>query len=266
MVDVRVFDDIIPRRQRIEVWDYIQNQEWHVYWKPTRPFPGMDYDFVPAVDKDWLHINPVYTAPNLIMPRALFASDAFSLEKNHPVIWNLWQNISKALNDEYVIEGPPEGMRTDELADSNPKWLAPPTKVPDIPQGWRVYANCQPDETIKRTHGIHRDEIDVESTTSFTLLYYANLEWYPSWFGENVYYPDDPRRLVGDSQQFQGASKANQSRNFPIGWLDNGGKTVSPVPGRVVLYDGRTLHTTRPASYWAKEARKNIVFRLKKKT
>jgi hypothetical protein len=47
-----------------------------------------------------------------------------------------------------------------------------------------------------------------------------------------------------------------------MGWSN---KIVSPVPGRVVVYDGRTLHTTKPAAIWAKDLRKVIAFRVRKK-
>jgi hypothetical protein len=58
---------------------------------------------------------------------------------------------------------------------------------------------------------------------------------------------------------------SSQNRNFNIGWADEG-KIVSPKPGRIVIYDGRTLHTTRPSAIWAKASRKVIAFRIRKKT
>ena len=39
-----------------------------------------------------------------------------------------------------------------------------------------------------------------------------------------------------------------------------------PIPGRIIDYDGRTLHTTRPAAIWANEIRKVIAFRVRIKT
>jgi hypothetical protein len=42
-------------------------------------------------------------------------------------------------------------------------------------------------------------------------------------------------------------------------------KIVSPVPGRIIAYDGRTLHTTRPASIWAPVPRITLAFRARLK-
>ena len=198
--------------------------------------------------------------PTMWMHRACFASDEPSLKKNHPIIWKLWQSINLALGDRYVIEGYPEGMAVPE---SDPFWTAPATENPELEQGWRVYANGQLDETIKRSHGVHRDTIDLNDNQSRTILYVANLEWYPTWFGECVFYPDDPNGVSGDTQQFQ--KGYGQSRDFKVGWMDDG-KIVSPVPGRIIDYDGRTLHTTRPTAVWAPDIRKVIAFRVKLKS
>lgn len=196
----------------------------------------------------------------MYMHRACFASDGPGLEKNHPIIWKLWQSINQSLGDRYVIEGSPEDMA---VPDSDPFWTAPPTENPELEQGWRVYASGQLDETIKRSHGVHRDTIDLNNDQSRTILYVANLEWYPTWFGECVFYPDDPDGVSGDSQQFQ--KGYGQSRDFKVGWMDDG-KLISPVPGRIIDYDGRTLHTTRPTAVWAPDIRKVIAFRVKLKS
>ena len=194
------------------------------------------------------------------MHRACFASDEPSLEKNHPILWKLWQSINQSLGDRYVIEGYPEGMA---VSATDPFWTAPATENPALEQGWRVYANGQLDETIKRSHGVHRDTINLNDNQSRTILYVANLEWYPTWFGECVFYPDDTDGVSGDTQQFQ--KGYGQSRDFKVGWMDCG-KIVSPVPGRIIDYDGRTLHTTRPTAIWAPDIRKVIAFRVKLKS
>lgn len=260
MFSVQTFDNIVPEDERKAIWDYIENQTWHVFWKPLR-YDGESYDFIPSEEKRWRNIDPARLVPSMFMPRAGFASDDLSLEKNHPIIYKLWKRINAALGDEFVIEGAPEGFSTDGNGD--PKWVAPPTANPNIEQGWRVYANSQPSESIKRSHGIHRDTVDLADTTSYTLLYVANLEWFPSWFAECIYYPNDVKKEIGDFQQYQSVLHSSQNRNFNIGWADDG-KIVSPKPGRVILYDGRTLHTTRPAAIWAKAQRKVIAFRVRK--
>jgi hypothetical protein len=73
------------------------------------------------------------------------------------------------------------------------------------------------------------------------MLYIANTEWYPSWSGELKYYPEDFNGEAGDRQQFN--KGIEQQRGYQIGWLDQG-RVVSPVPGRLVVYDGRCLHST----------------------
>jgi hypothetical protein len=263
MFQIETYDNIIPEKLRQQVWDYIQNSEWHVYWKETRPYPGTYYDYTPAKEGTaWRKWDPMFTSPSLTMPRACFASDDASLKKDHPVLWKLWKAINSHLGNKYIIEGEPEGMVTDRFND--PKWTAQPTKNPNIEQGWRVYANSQPQETIKRSHGVHRDTHDVNDENTCTILYFANLEWYPTWFAECMYYPNDVDETTGDHQQFQAAAPHAQKRNFAVGWGDEG-KLVSPVPGRIIVYDGRTLHTTRPAAVWAREARKAIAFRVRLK-
>ena len=263
MVDVQVFDDVIDLEQRKEIWNYIEHQTWHAFWKGVI-WDGTSYDFVPAEEQEWRRIDPVRMMPTMYMIRAAFASDEASLKERHPVIYNLWEKINGFLGNEYTIEGPPEGIVAETTGQ--PHWQAPPTQDPSLAQGWRVYANGQPSETFKRSHGIHRDTVDLTDDTSYTLLYMANLEWYPSWMGENVFYPDDPEGLSGDHQQFQSISISNQKRNFNIGWADDGGKMVSPKPGRIILYNGRTLHTTKPTAIWANAPRKAIAFRIRKKS
>jgi hypothetical protein len=45
---------------------------------------------------------------------------------------------------------------------------------------------------------------------------------------------------------------------------NNTDKVVSPKPGRIMVYDGRMLHTTRPSAVWATDLRKVIAFRVRK--
>jgi hypothetical protein len=63
-----------------------------------------------------------------------------------------------------------------------------------------------------------------------------------------------------DDQQYQ--KGFGQFRNFGVG---DPYTIIPPKPGRVILYDGRILHTTKPTSSWAKEMRYAVVFRIKTK-
>lgn len=256
-VDVNVLDNQIDQSLREEVWEYINNQLWYATYKQSH-LPAMS-TYVPS--RGYFlrnsHQSLTLRQPNMWMHRTCFASDEYGLEKDHPVIWKLWKVINHALGNKYVIEGPPEDM---SVPSDDKAWIAPPTQNPKLEQGWRVYVNGQLDETIKRSHGVHRDTAHVNDNKTRTILYVANLEWYPTWFGECVFYPDDPDGTTGDHQQFQ--KGYGQVRNFKVGWADNG-KIVSSVPGRIVDYDSRTLHTTRPTAVWAPDIRKTIAFRVR---
>jgi len=257
--DVNVHDNVISYDFRKEVWDYINKQKWHATWKQMSP---KMHEYIPANVPSTFIPGTNARLPSMWMHRACFASDDHSLERDHPVIWKLWCEINSHLGNRYTITGNDEDMSY--TPEDNPDWQPPAPKDPNLKPGWRVYTNGQLNEFVKRSHGVHRDTIDITDDTSRTILYVANLEWYPSWFAECIFYPDDPFGDSKDHQQFQ-KGWYSQSRNFNIGWADDG-KIVSPVPGRIIDYDGRTLHTTRPAAIWANEIRKVIAFRVRIKT
>lgn len=257
-LDVNIYDDVISYDFRKEIWDYINKQKWHATWKPL----GLKmHEYIPANVPGNFIPGANARLPSMWMHRACFASDDYSLERDHPVIWKLWCEINSHLGDRYTITGNDEDM---SIPEDHPDWQPPATKDPNLKPGWRVYTNGQMNEFVKRSHGIHRDTADITDNTSRTILYVANLEWYPSWFAECIFYPDDPLGMSNDHQQFQ-KGWHSQSRNFNIGWADEG-KIVSPVPGRIIDYDGRTLHTTRPSAIWANEIRKIIAFRVRLKS
>jgi hypothetical protein len=255
-LDVNIYDDVVSYDFRKEIWDYINKQKWYATWKPI----GLKmHEYIPAnVPRNFIPGTNT-RLPSMWMHRACFASDDHSLERDHPVIWKLWCEINSHLGNKYTITGNEESMASED----NSAWQPPTTQDPTLKSGWRVYTNGQLNEFVKRSHGVHRDTIDITDDTSRTILYVANLEWYPSWFAECIFYPDDPLGISNDHQQFQNGY--GQSRHFNVGWADDG-KIVSPVPGRIIDYDGRTLHTTRPAAIWANEIRKTIAFRVRLKS
>jgi hypothetical protein len=257
-LDVQIYDDVIPTALRENVWKYINTLNWYASWKPLA---GKTFEYVPNdVPANFVHGMATRT-PVMWMHRACLASDDYSLQKNHPIIWDLWTRINQRLGNQYTISGIDEDMSV--FPDDNPNWQPPTPTDPNLRPGWRVYTGGQLNENVKRSHGVHRDTIDMNDTTSRTLLYVANLEWYPSWFAECIFYPDDVDGTTGDHQQFQ-KKFYSQGRNFNVGWGDQG-KLVSPVPGRIIDYDGRTLHTTRPSAIWANDIRKVIAFRVRSK-
>lgn len=256
-LDVQTYDHVIPEDQRKEIWEYINKQKWYATWKPI----GIRmYEYTPSNVPAGFIPGTNTRSPSMWMHRTCFASDEASLKKDHPIIWNLWEKINNHLGNQYTITGNDEDMSC--VPEDNPNWQPPTPLDANLKAGWRVYTNGQLNEHVKRSHGIHRDTVDLADTTSRTILYVANLEWYPSWFSECIFYPDDHAGVTNDYQQFQ-ENFSHQSLKFPVGWADEG-KIVSPVPGRIIDYDGRILHTTRPTAIWAKEIRKVIAFRVRK--
>ena len=237
--DVDVVDNVIDQHLQKDVWEYILSQSFHATRKDVSyPDVGTVINYVPKENKKEYLDQSIPSVNNQYMHRCVFSKGQSDLN-NHPIILNLWEHINKHFNDSFIIGGDPEG-----IADNNFNYA-------------RVYVNAQPEETIKRSHGIHRDTINLKKTRNYTLLYIANPEWYPTWFGENIFYEDDEDSE--DKQQYQ--KGYGQCRGFGVG---NPFLTVSPKPGRIILYDGRTLHTTKPVAAWSPEIRYAVVFRLKK--
>ena len=235
---VQAYDNMIPEDLRWRVWDYIQNQKFHATRKDLAyPEVGSVIHYKPIDNKKEYMDDSVPSVNNQYMHRCVFGQAG----EGHPVILELWDTINTYFGNQFIIDGDAEG-----IADPT---LEKPYSM--------CYVNAQPSETIKRSHGIHRDTIDLNQDKHFTLLYIANLQWYPTWMAENVFYSDDD--TTGDTQQFQRGF--GQSRGFNVGYPFS---IVSPVAGRVILYDGRTLHTTKPAAPWADQMRYAVVFRIRK--
>ena len=260
--EIRVVDDAVPADLRHSVWEYLLEQTWTAAWKRPKASNFHEiHEYVPGKYKANDYPKRLEEPRHLFMPRAHFASDEESL-KAHDPIYRLWQCINMQFDGEFEIAGKPEGTTAEHSPDEyiKAKYTAPPTLDPTMDQGWRVYCNAQPNEHVKRTHGIHRDQPDESIDNTYTCLYVANPIWYPSWFADNMFYTSG-KSNTGDHQQFQ---KGGQQREFEIDWGDDC-KVVSPKPGRIICYDSRRLHTTRPASIWAEADRKAVAFRIRKK-
>ena len=238
--NVETFDNAIDTNLQQQVWDYIQHQKFHATRKDVSyPAPGSIIFYRPAENKKEYLDDTIPSVNNQYMHRCVFGDSELDLRNRHPIILELWNQIKKQIGDNYIIAGDREG-----IADQEYKMA-------------RVYVNAQPEETIKRSHGIHRDTIKLDETKNFTLLYIANPEWYPTWMGEIVFYSDGDTDL--DTQQFQ--KGYGQSRGFSVG---DPFSIISPKPGRIIMYDGRTLHTTKPTAPWANDMRYAVVFRIRK--
>jgi hypothetical protein len=240
---VQAWDNLIPDDLRWRVWDHVQNQTYHATRKDVQyPEPGSIIYYKPVDGKKEYLDESVPSVNNQYMHRCVFGMNDIDVRANHPVIGELWETINGFLGNRFVIDGDAEGMADPQLER----------------QYSLCYVNAQPSETIKRSHGIHRDTIDLDNSKHFTLLYIANLTWYPTWMAENVFYADD--ESTGDLQQFQ--KGYGQSRGFPVG---EPYAIVAPAAGRVIMYDGRALHTTKPTAPWADHMRYAVVFRIREK-
>jgi hypothetical protein len=235
---VEAYDNMVPDDLRWRVWDYIQKQKFHATRKDLAyPAVGSVIHYTPIDGNQEYMDDTVPSVNNQYMHRCVFGVYG----EGHPVILELWDTINQHFGNRFIIDGDAEGM-----AD------------PSLEKTYSMcYVNAQPSETIKRSHGIHRDTIDLDQDKHFTLLYIANLQWYPTWMAENVFYSDD--ETTGDTQQFQ--KGYGQSRGFNVGYPY---AIVPPVAGRVILYDGRALHTTKPTAPWADQMRYAVVFRIRK--
>ena len=251
---IQVYDNVVDIEFQKQVYQYLLDQVWHQQWSSI---PGELQLYKPSTeDESWINSASVRRTVN--MPRCLFASDESSLEKNHPIIWDLWNRINTTLDNKYEITGVPEGVYFN-------KHPVPDTADPALEKGWRVYANASVHDLIGLGGYAHRDTHDLADETSVTILWVANPVWYPSWGGEIQYYPEDPEGLTGDHQQFNIAGGQQQSRNFNIGWADEG-KLVSLRPNRLIVHDGRTLHSTSPTRHrYNSEMSRRVAFRARLK-
>jgi hypothetical protein len=234
--NVKVYDNAIGLEETKKIFDYVQNLNWHqqlfhnpvndlTYYRPSDGAGAWTRAKIKSVE-----------SIGAGMHRSPLASDEGTLKRDHFPIYLLWKNINKVLGFKYEIAGVPEGMFGD-----NP---APDPMDKNLSAGWRVYVNATHSHRVWNNMGyVHRDNPNLEDDTSVTILYVLNKEWYPSWNGEIIIYPEDPNGITGDHQQHN--IKYQQRRGFNIGWADQG-RMISPVPGRLVVFDSRCLHKTLP--------------------
>jgi len=254
---MEIIDGAISDELRNRVWKYITDYTWATMWKPVGTKLHVSYN--PAIDSEYAYYRAMTRgSANTVQHRAAFASDDKSLAE-HVVLKELWDSVNSVLGNQFTISGHPEGMPGD-LSDS--AWTCPATEDPTLKPGWRVYANAQTDESNKRTHGVHRDSPFVDEDKNWSILFCANPIWYPTWYGDCIFYGEDPEGATGDHQQLQNiAGYQNQNRNYNVGWAE---KIVNPLSGRIIAYDGRWLHTTHPTAAWAPVPRRVVAFRARK--
>jgi hypothetical protein len=243
-LNYEIHDDAIPVELRKEVWEYIRGLEHYAMLKDAKyPQVGTVVHYQPEENKKEYYDKSLPSWNSQFMHRVTFGnSEEDLLIHRHRPIHKLWKAINAQLGNRFEIAGDKEGC----YSKNSSHFLQ------------RIYVNVQPNEEIKRSHGVHRDTIDLNEDKNFTLLYIANMEWYPTWFGELMFYEND--ESFGDKQQYQ--KGWGQSRNFGVGYSF---ATIPSIPGRIILYDGRMLHTTRPVADWAETFRYSLAFRVRLK-
>lgn len=249
---ISVYDDLVDKEFHQQIWKYLLDQKWHHKWAS----PPDELQVYRPSDWDDSWINAITVRRGVSQPRTLFASDEHSLQQLHPLIYQLWEKINQRLDNKWTIAGVPEGSYYKD-------YPCPATQDPNMRQGWRVYANASMHDLISGNGYAHRDNKDLHDDKTATIIWMASPVWYPSWGGELVFYPEDHEGVTGDHQQFNSGDQ--QQRNFRIGWADEG-KIVSLKPNRLLVYDGRTLHSSTATRHrYNTELQRRIVFRARLK-
>jgi hypothetical protein len=240
-----VYDHEISDALQNRVYNFLLDSEYYI-------------NFYDQPHSNWNPRTKTLTTPRNYPAgyRLPLAWDAASLEHRAPVVYELWQEIDRVLEHKFVIEGIQEGMTC--MVGVSP--LSCITKADGSPgranAAWRVYGGGLGQELKARTKAIHRDCVDLDAEGFYTLVYFANQEWHPQYYGETLFHDNDA--TTGD---FTGKFEDDQPRNFPIGDVEN---VVAPRPGRFMNFDSRYFHQTKPGAVYAPEQILAIIFRLKK--
>jgi hypothetical protein len=241
---LEIYDDEIPADLQREVYDHLSNSEYCLNF----------YDHPHSL---WNPRTDTLTTPRTLpaQPRLPIAWDLASLKARDPVIFKLWVAIEQVTNEAYVIEGMPEGMNY--MTDISPlSSITKPDGSPGTPRSaWRVYGSGNEREPGARTKSIHRDNPFLEQDQWVNIVYFANLEWHPSFYGETLFHGDQAH--TGD---YTGRFHKDQNRLQPIGDVEN---VVEPRPGRFMVFDARYLHQLKPVSAYTLPIL-GVVFRLKR--
>ena len=241
-----VWDNEVPQEMMQEVYDFLMDSEYCVNF-----YDQSHSNYYPRTKT--YHIPRTHPAA----VRLPLAWDEQSTEHRANVAWKLWVHLQKILNNEYTIQGAKEGMPNYMLGISPLSSFDKPDGTPGKPNcAWRVFGDGQEHELRAHTKAIHSDSIDMDDDTLYTLVYFANLEWYPQYYGETLFHSNVP--MTGDyTRKFE----QDQSREFPIGEVEN---VVAPNPGRVMLFDSRYLHQIKSVATYGPENLHGLVFRIKK--
>jgi hypothetical protein len=241
-----VHDDHVPLDLMSEVYQHLLDSEYCV-------------NFYDQPHSNWYPRHDRWVTPRNLpaAPRCPMAWDETSLAHRHPVISRLWLTINQGLGNRYQINGVPEGMNymtgiSPVQAITRPDGTAGREGI-----GWRVYGDGQEHEFRARTKAIHRDSIWLDRDDYYTLVYFANTQWHPQFYGETIFHSND-----ADTGDYTGQFEQDQPRNYPIGDIEN---VVAPRAGRFMLFDSRYLHQIKSVAMYAPENLLAISFRIQRK-
>ena len=244
---LEVWDNQVSDRMQDEIYNYLMDSEYFAnFYDP--PFST----YKPRKN-EWQTPRTMPAAVRLPM-----AWDEVSLQERHPLIHALWKYLSKQiLSNNFIIEGEGEAMFP-YMEGVSPLSAPPkPNGLPGRPNcAWRVYGDGREKEGRSRTKEIHRDSVHLEDESNFTLVYFANKEWHPQYYGETLFHSNDD-----NTNSYNKVAPNDQKRGYPIGDIEN---VIAPRPGRVMLFDSRYLHQVKCASMYAPENIMGISFRIKK--
>lgn len=252
---IEVHDNLISTAAHKNLWEHIQTLQFCGTWLAAKEEIFTYSLSSPKNPYDWMVYQSMGRAPQ--MHRVSLASDEAGLKAKSLPIYLLWKELNHLLGDKYELTGNPEDMHS---------MLEIPNPIDtQLDPGWRAYINAN--YNSHAGHGgqgyVHRDTpLEYNDDKTVTMLYVANTEWYPSWAGEVRFYPEDPTGSSGENQQFNIGEE--QRRGYNVGWLDCG-RVVSPVPGRLIIYDGRCLHGTTPTASATANPSIKIAFRARRK-
>lgn len=236
--ELNIFDNEIDQDLQHRVTEFLLDSEYCVNFYD----PGHSV-WHPRTDT-WV------TQRNLpSQPRLPLAWDETSLHDRAPVIFELWTQLNQVLDNRFCILGVPEGMKY--MTNISP--LASISGTPNC--AWRVYGSGNERELRARTKSIHRDSPFLDRDDYFNLVYFANAEWHPQFYGETLFHGDDAH-----SGDYTGRFEKDQNRQFPIGAVEN---VVDARPGRFMLFDARYMHQVKPAAHYAPNIL-GVVFRLQR--
>jgi len=241
---LEIFDDEVSADLQKEVYEHLLGSEYCLNF----------YDHPHSL---WYPRSDILKTPRTLpaQPRLPIAWDEASLKQRDPTIYKLWLAIQNSTKHAYVIEGIPEGMNY--MNGISP--LSSITKADGSPgkpnSAWRVYSSGNEREPGARTKSIHRDNPFMDQDQYVNIVYFANLEWHPSFYGETLFHGDSAK--TGD---YTGRFHQDQMRLQPIGDVEN---VVEPRPGRFMVFDARYLHQLKPVSEYTLPVL-GVVFRTKR--